>query len=78
MRSAPSARATQKNKPIDGMVVLWDLKQTDGVWGGGKGFKPSTGDSFKVKSVKLIDGGKKLEITGCKWPCSAARPTGRA
>lgn len=56
----------QKNKPIAGMLVLWDLKQTDGVWGGGKGFKPSTGDSFKVKTVKLIDGGNKLEITGCK------------
>lgn len=56
----------QKNKPIAGMLVLWDLKQTNGVWSDGKGFKPSTGDSFKVKSVKLVDGGNKLEITGCK------------
>ena len=56
----------KKGKPVAGMMVFWDMKQEDGVWGGGKGFKPSTGDNFKVKSVKPIDGGKKLEITGCK------------
>ena len=56
----------QKGKPITGMMVFWDMKQTDGVWGGGKGFKPSTGDSFKVKSVKVSADGKHLEITGCK------------
>jgi uncharacterized protein (DUF2147 family) len=56
----------KKNKPTVGMVVLWDLKQSGNDWGNGQGFKPSTGDSFKVKSVKLVDGGRKLEITGCK------------
>ena len=56
----------KKGKPVAGMMVFWDMKQEDGVWGGGKGFKPSTGDSFKVKSVKVVEGGKKLEITGCK------------
>ena len=45
---------------------LWDLKNKDGVWGDGRGFKPSTGDSFRAKSVKVIDGGRKLEVTGCK------------
>jgi len=64
----------KKGKPVAGMMVFWDMKQVDGVWGGGKGFKPSTGDSFKVKSVKLVDGGKKLEITGCKLMfCREAR-----
>lgn len=56
----------KKNKPTTGMVILWDLKKTGDGWGNGQGFKPSTGDSFKVKSVKLVDGGNKLEITGCK------------
>jgi uncharacterized protein (DUF2147 family) len=56
----------KKNKPTAGMVVLWDLKPAGNAWGNGQGFKPSTGDSFKVKSVKLVDNGKKLEITGCK------------
>jgi hypothetical protein len=55
-----------KGKPIIGMMVFWDMKQEDGVWGGGRGFKPSTGDSFKVKSVKVTNGGKTLEVTGCK------------
>ncbi len=57
----------QKNQSTVGMNVLWNLKPIDGGWGNGQGFKPSAGESFKVKSVKLIDGGKKLEITGCKF-----------
>lgn len=56
----------QKNQPVIGMMVFWDVKQEGDGWAGGKGFKPSTGDNFKVKSVKLLDGGKKLEVTGCK------------
>lgn len=56
----------KKGKPVIGMVILWDLKKTADGWGGGKGFKPSTGDSFNAKSVKLLDGGNKLEVTGCK------------
>lgn len=56
----------KKGKPVIGMPVLWNLEKTADGWGKGSGFKPSTGDSFKVKSVKLVDGGKKLEITGCK------------
>lgn len=67
----PNAKCTQcsgadKNKPVVGMRVLWDLKQQDGVWGGGSGFKPSTGDSFKAKSVKPSADGRTLEVTGCK------------
>ena len=55
-----------KGKPIQGMLVFWDVQQEDGTWGGGRGFKPSTGDSFKAKSIKLVEGGTKLEVTGCK------------
>lgn len=67
----PNATCTEcsgkdKDKPMVGMNVLWDLKKTKTGWGGGKGFKPSTGDSFNAKSVELVDGGKKLKITGCK------------
>ena len=31
----------------------------------GKGYKPSEDRNFNAKSVKLIDGGKKLEVKGC-------------
>ncbi|HEV8692986.1 MAG TPA: DUF2147 domain-containing protein [Lysobacter sp.] len=69
--NTPNAMCTKcsgdkKNKPVIGMPVLWNLEKTADGWGNGQGFKPSTGDSFKAKSVKLIDGGNKLEITGCK------------
>ncbi len=68
---APNAVCTKcsgkdKGKPIIGMPVLWNLKAVGGGWGEGNGFKPSTGDTFKAKTVKLIDGGSKLEVTGCK------------
>ena len=56
----------KKGKPTVGMPVLWNLQQSGDGWGNGQGFKPSTGDSFKVKSVRLVDGGRKLEVTGCK------------
>jgi len=55
-----------KNKPVVGMVTLWNLKQKNGVWSDGNGYKPSEDTKFKVKSAKLIEGGNKLEVTGCK------------
>lgn len=55
-----------KNKPVVGMVTLWNLKQKNGVWSDGNGYKPSKDTKFKAKSVKLVDGGNKLEVTGCK------------
>lgn len=55
-----------KNKPMVGIVTLWNLKaNNDGTWGGGSGYKPSKDRSFTVRSVKLVDGGKKLEVKGC-------------
>ena len=55
-----------KGKPTVGIVTLWNLKEKNGVWGGGEGYKPSEDTKFKAKSIKVIDGGKKLEVTGCK------------
>ena len=55
-----------KGKPVVGMVTLWDLRQTNGTWGNGSGYKPSEDTRFKVKSLRLVDGGRKLEVTGCK------------
>ncbi|HWI23301.1 MAG TPA: DUF2147 domain-containing protein [Lysobacter sp.] len=57
-----------KGKPVVGMHTLWNLKpKGTGTWGDGNGFKPSEGMNFTAKSVKLVDGGKKLEVTGCKF-----------
>lgn len=55
-----------KDKPVVGMVTLWNLSEKNGVWGGGNGYKPSEDTNFKAKSIKLVDGGNKLEVTGCK------------
>ena len=55
-----------KNKPFVGIVTLWNLKANkDGTWGGGNGYKPSDDRNFNAKSVKLVDGGNKLEVKGC-------------
>ncbi|WP_297176683.1 DUF2147 domain-containing protein [Thermomonas sp.] len=55
-----------KNKPFVGIVTLWNLKPTgQNTWGGGNGYKPSEDRNFKVKSVTLVDGGRKLEVKGC-------------
>ena len=54
-----------RGKPITGMVVFLGRRQDDGALSG-TGFKPSTGMTFKVKRVRLVDDGDKLEITGCK------------
>ena len=54
-----------KGKPMVGMLTLFNLKANkDGTWTG-NGYKPSEDREFKAKSVKLIDGGKKLEVKGC-------------
>ena len=54
-----------KGKPFVGIVTLWNLKAQDGGWGGGNGYKPSDDRKFTAKSVRLIDGGRKLEVKGC-------------
>ena len=55
-----------KGKPTVGLMTLWNLKDKKGVWSDGNGYKPSEDTTFKAKSVKVVDGGKKLEVTGCK------------
>ncbi|MGY0503887.1 DUF2147 domain-containing protein [Luteimonas sp. e5] len=57
-----------KGRSIIGMPVLWNLKPTGKAWGDGNGLKPSSGDTFRAKSVEVIEGGAKLRITGCKGP----------
>lgn len=57
----------KKGKSTVGMPILWNLSPVDGGWGNGEGYKPSQDLNFKAKSVKLVDGGNKLEVTGCKF-----------
>ena len=52
-----------KDKPINGMVMLWGVKKKGGSWEGGKILDPVTGKIYSVKMTP-IDGGKKLDVRG--------------
>ena len=56
---------SNKNKPIKGMVILWGLKADGaGKWAGGRVLDPENGKDYKAK-LELLDGGKKLGMSGC-------------
>jgi len=54
-----------KNKPIKGMTILWNLK-ADGAneWSGGTILDPANGKTYKSKA-ELQAGGNKLDVSGC-------------
>ena len=52
----------KKGKPIEGMVVLWDLKPYKDYWSYGKIMDPASGKIYKA-SVWL-DGKDKLSVRG--------------
>jgi uncharacterized protein (DUF2147 family) len=67
---APNAKCDactgdKKGKPIKDMVILWGLKP-DGKneYTGGTVLKLANGKTYKSKA-ELIEGGKKLEVSGC-------------
>ena len=54
-----------KNKPIKGMVILWNLKAQDAThWTGGTVLDPAKGKTYKSK-IELQAGGNKLDMDGC-------------
>ena len=53
----------RKNKPIEGMTIMWGLKKDGDEWSGGQILDPSKGKIYKV-TIKLIDGGNKLDVHG--------------
>ncbi len=54
-----------KGKPIEGMTILWNLRP-DGTnkWANGTILDPAKGKTYNSK-VALVDGGRKLEVSGC-------------
>lgn len=55
----------RKNKPITGMEIIRGMKaEGDGEYAGGTILKPDEGKVYKSK-MELMDGGKKLEVSGC-------------
>jgi uncharacterized protein (DUF2147 family) len=54
-----------QGKPIKGMVILWGLKADGkGKWSGGHVLDPENGKTYKSK-LELLDGGRKLGMSGC-------------
>lgn len=51
------------NKPVEGMTIMWGVKQDGDVWDGGQILDPAKGKTYKVK-LKLKDDGEKLEVRG--------------
>ena len=52
-------------KPIKGLVILWGLKPDgDGGWDGGRVLDPENGKDYKAR-LELLEGGKKLGMSGC-------------
>lgn len=51
------------NKPVEGMTIMWGVKQDDDVWDGGQILDPHNGKIYKVK-LSLSDNGRKLDVRG--------------
>ena len=54
----------RKNKPIKGMEIIRAMKKDGAAYSGGTILRPADGKVFKSK-MQLIEGGKKLEVSGC-------------
>jgi uncharacterized protein (DUF2147 family) len=53
----------RKDQPIEGMTIMWGVKQDGDIWDGGKILDPKNGKVYKVK-LKTVDGGSKLDVHG--------------
>ena len=58
-------RGADRDKQIIGMVTLRGLKPVGkGRWSGGSVLDPENGKTYKAK-LELLDGGRKLGMSGC-------------
>ena len=53
----------RRNQPVLGMTILWGIVKQGDEYQGGEILDPETGKIYRAK-MKLIDGGKKLEVRG--------------
>ena len=62
-RTCRNCEGELKDAPIEGMRILWDLRKEGDEWTKGTIFDPAKGKEYR-SSLKLTDGGTKLEVTG--------------
>jgi uncharacterized protein (DUF2147 family) len=53
----------RKDKPVIGMVIIWDLERDGEKWSGGRILDPKNGKDYSC-TIAVKDGGKKLEVRG--------------
>ena len=53
----------RKDKPVEGMNIMWDVHANGDAWDGGKILDPKSGKVYKVK-LSMLDGGQKLNVRG--------------
>jgi uncharacterized protein (DUF2147 family) len=53
----------RKDKPVEGMTILWGLKKDGDQYAGGEILDPKNGKTYRAK-MKLLEGGRKLEVRG--------------
>lgn len=52
-----------KDKPVIGMTIIWDMKKDGEKWTGGKILEPDTGKVYACK-IEPAEGGKQLRVRG--------------
>jgi uncharacterized protein (DUF2147 family) len=60
-------RDDRHGKPMVGLSIIDGLRQDGGVWDGGRILDPQNGKIYTLR-LKLIDGGKVLEVRGYIGP----------
>ena len=53
----------RKDKPVEGMNIMWGVHKDGDAWGGGHILDPKNGKVYKVK-LSMLDDGQKLNVRG--------------
>ena len=56
-------KGKNKDKPVQGMTIMWGFKKAGAGWAGGAILDPNNGKVYKSK-MSLSDSGKKLNVRG--------------
>ncbi len=56
-------KGADKNKPIEGMKILWGLKDAGDSWDSGTILDPKKGKTYRAE-IKVINKGRALKVTG--------------
>ncbi len=57
-------KGANKDQPVEGLTILWDLRPGGDGWEGGTILDPANGKTYKSK-LQLLEGGRKLGVSGC-------------